>query len=439
MSNSFREISFWLMDALKGKHIKNHYNDINFILENYNTEASKTARENRLLNLLNHACKTTPFYKDVSNFKSIKDFPVINKNIIRNNYNDFKSEDYIHKKNTPVVTSGSTGTPFKLFHNKNKRLRNTADVIYFAKQAGYQLGTKLYYMKVWNDINRKSKFQMWKENIVPYSIHNYTDDDFKMFISKIKADRNDKNLVGFASTFELLCKYMDKTKAEPLKSNNIKSIIANSEALTSYAKNTMEHYFECPTLSRYSNMENGMLAQQSRTGGEEFHINWASFYIEILNLDNDEPAKYGEYGRVVITDLFNYCMPIIRYDNGDIAMMSENPKGKELAPVISQINGRKVDTIFDTNNNTITSHIVTVNMWKYDELKQYQFIQVGEKDYIFKLNPIAKFTKENEILSEFKGYLGKDANITIEYVDDIPLLSSGKRKLVVNDYSFSNP
>ena len=71
-------------------------------------------------------------------------------------------------------------------------------------------------------------------------------------------------------------------------------------------------------------------------------------------------------------------------------------------------------------------------MWKYNTLNQYQFIQIAEKTYLFKLNTDKTFLKEDELINEFKGYLGNDADIKIEYVNEIPLLSSGKRKKVLN-------
>lgn len=126
-------------------------------------------------------------------------------------------------------------------------------------------------------------------------------------------------------------------------------------------------------------------------------------------------------------------MPLIRYDTGDLAYLSPNKKDINGAPVLERIEERKVDLIRNTNNEVITSHIVTLNMWKYAELKQYQFVQKGSKDYVFRLNPWKEFSREQELINEFRGYLGNDANITIEYVDEIPLLSSGKRRLVTNE------
>jgi len=287
-------------------------------------------------------------------------------------------------------------------------------------------------MKVWNSINQKSPFKLWMENIKPYSIFNYSDKDIENLLDDIAKDKSEIGIVCFASTCDVIVNYRDANKAEPFN-YNIKSIIANSDALSNHTKDRMEKYFQVPTLARYSNMECGMLAQQNYSGGYEFNINWASFYIELLDIEEDRPAKPGEMGRVVITDLFNYCMPLIRYNTGDLGFISPNKKDKNGAPVLERIEGRKVDLLKDTKNAVLTSHIVTVNMWMYSELKQYQFVQKADKEYFFRLNPWSAFTREAELIAEFKGYLGKDANIRIEYVDEIPLLSSGKRKLVVNE------
>ena len=426
----FRKKAFWGLDFLKGSPVRKHYNEVKFIMENFNSNKANTLRSNHLKNILKHAKETTPYYNKLNLGYDLNDFPIIDKGVVRENYEAFKSELFLNSKNTPVVTSGSTGTPFKLYHNADKRARNTADIIYFAKRGGFELGSRLIFMKVWNSINQKSPFKLWMENIKPYSIFNYTDKDIEKLLDDIKKDKSDKGIVCFASTCDAIVNYLDAIKAEPCN-YNIKSIIANSDALSNHTKDKMEKYFQVPTLSRYSSMECGMLAQQNYSGGYAFDINWASFYVELLDLEEDKPAKPGEMGRVVITDLFNYCMPLIRYNTGDLAFLSPNTREENGPPVLERIEGRKVDLIKDTKDNIITSHIVTVNMWKYSELKQYQFVQKANKEYAFRLNPWDTFPREAELIAEFKGYLGEDVNINIEYVDERPLLSSGKRKLVV--------
>ncbi len=91
-----------------------------------------------------------------------------------------------------------------------------------------------------------------------------------------------------------------------------------------------------------------------------------------------------------------------------------------------------MDAIYDVKGAVVSSFTITNSMWKYSELAQYQFIQISTNKYKFKLNSLEKFRRENELVEEFKGYLGNDVEIKVEYIDEIPLLSNGKRKKVLN-------
>jgi phenylacetate-CoA ligase len=63
------------------------------------------------------------------------------------------------------------------------------------------------------------------------------------------------------------------------------------DALSKNTKDKMEYYFKITTLSRWSNMEAGMIVQQDYNGGHEFNLNWASLYIELLDLEEDKPVN----------------------------------------------------------------------------------------------------------------------------------------------------
>ena len=79
---------------------------------------------------------------------------------------------------------------------------------------------------------------------------------------------------------------------------------------------SLEQAFHCKCVSRYANEENGFLGQDY-TKNNIFIPNRANYYIEILKLDSEESAELNEVGRIVVTDLYNYAMPMIRYDTGD--------------------------------------------------------------------------------------------------------------------------
>ncbi|MHA7060065.1 hypothetical protein ACWGOQ_0022750 [Aquimarina sp. M1] len=120
---------------------------------------------------------------------------------------------------------------------------------------------------------------------------------------------------------------------------------------------------------------------------------------------------------------------MIRYDTGDIGTMDFDENN---IPYLSSVEGRKLDVIYNTKGEIIPSH-VSYKLCKYGDYKQFQLVQNGQKDYVIKLNTDKK-VDENRMLKEYRGYFGQDANIKIEYVAEIPLLSSGKRREVFNTY-----
>lgn len=435
MLQNFRNIrstAFWIRDYLKKGRIGNHYREIEFILENFNSPVALKKREILLKRILDHAATTTPFYRALKNNGSIHDFPVINKSLIRENFDQFRSESYIGKPFITMTTSGSTGTPFTVYQDLNKKNRNYADTLYFAMMAGYDMGHLLYYLKIWSENNRISKLKARMLNVVPVDVIRLDERVLADLIRSVESNRRPKAFLGYASAFDNIVSYLNRT-GSPAIQGNVRSIIAISESLSPDTKKEMARFFGVPVVSRYSNLENGIMAQQC-AHHDEFHINVASYHIEVFDLDKDEPVEPCTLGRIVVTDLFNYAIPLIRYDTGDVGIISNAPSCDLATPVLTRLEGRKLDLLYDSAGNLISSYLVYKNMWKYTEINQYQLIQEGKKEYRFKININGSFAREKELIKEFKSYLGEDADFRVEYVSEIPLLASGKRKKIVNNY-----
>ncbi|MTE25443.1 phenylacetate--CoA ligase family protein [Winogradskyella ouciana] len=431
--NSVRNKFFWTLDGLKGGLIKNQLNEVELGVKYPNSDKAKDLKNQHTNNIIKHAVETTLYYGNFNNAKTISDFPVIRKTTIQDNFEQFQSYKFKDSDNFKVSTSGSTGVPFFLYQNKGKRNRNHADIIYFFNAASFEIGNRLYELEVWRGHNEKGKLKAWLQNAVQFDISRLTDERIEAFLNLIKKDRQSKKtMLGFASSYEMVAQYLERNNIF-LKDTGIIAAIANSEYLNTYTKETLGKHLDTQVLSRYSSEEVGMIAQQTLQSPNNFVINHASYHVEILNLDNDKPVKPGEFGRIVVTDLFNYAMPIIRYDTGDIAKLALNEDGVE---VLEQIEGRKMDVIHDSKGNIVSSFVVYTKFYNYYHLlKQYQFIQQGEKEYEVKLNLQGEnFEFEDELITSIKSDFGSDANVVITYVDEIPPLSSGKRRKVINNY-----
>ena len=425
---NWRWYLFWLMDFLIGGQIHKAYKDIKRCYYNENNHIEKDVS-----NLLEHARKTTKFYSQYTQNK-IEDFPIMNKRMIIENYEEIKSSKYIGKKLHKMSTSGSTGTPFTVVQDKIKRSRVIAEVLFFGKICGYTFGQRQVFFRVWVNSVKKSKLKQFLQNMITEDISNLDSDKMQQIKELLTKDKKIKNILSYSSTMGQVSKYLLEKGLTP-KDFSVKSIICGSELLQDETRNNLKKVFNSNIVSRYANEENGILGQEC-IEKQEFHLNTSSYYFEFLKLDEDKKAEKGELARIVITDLYNYALPMIRYDTGDLAIVGDATCDIKVNAVIKEIFGRKVDLIYNTEGEALSPHAITNNMWNTQNIKQFKFTQISKDEYVILLNVEKNFDKEQEkeIKEKFIKILGNNAKIKIEYTDEIPVLASGKRRYIENLY-----
>lgn len=425
---NWRWYLFWISDFFKGGKIRKAYKDIEKCYYNGNEDI-----EQDISNLLEHAKKTSKFYGKYTGNK-IQEFPVMNKRLIIDNYDDIKSSDYIGKKLHKMSTSGSTGTPFTVIQDKIKRSRVIAEVLFFGKKCGYTFGQKQVFFRVWVKSVKKSKLKQFLQNMITEDISNLDSNKMEHIKEILTTDKKIRNILSYASTMGQVSKYLLERNYKP-KDFSVKSIICGSELLQDETRNNLKKVFGCNVVSRYANEENGIFGQECLEK-QEFHLNTSSYYFEFLKLDEDKPAEKGELARIVVTDLYNYALPMIRYDTGDLAIVGEADCDVKVNNVIKEIFGRRVDLIYNTKGEALSPHTITNNMWEVKNIKQFKFTQISQNEYVILLNIEKNFDKkqEKEIREKFETILGNNARVKIDYIDEIPVLASGKRKYIENLY-----
>ena len=425
---NFRWYLFWIRDFLQGGKVHKAYKDI----ENSYYGRKDNTKQN-IQNLLEHAKKTTEFYSKY-NTDSLEQFPVINKKTIVENYNQIISTDYKDKKLHKMSTSGSTGTPLTVVQDKRKRSRVIAEVVFFGKMCGYTFGERQMFLRVWVKSVKKSKLKKILQNMIPEDVSNLDLKKMEEIENILKKDKKLKCILSYASTLNKLSKHLLEKKYTP-KDFSVKSIISGSELLLEETRENLKELFGCNIVSRYANEENGILGQECITD-KEIHLNTADYYFEFFKLDEDVPAEEGELSRIVVTDLYNYALPMIRYDTGDLAIVGKSNCNIS-AKVIKEIFGRRVDLIYNSKGEALSPHIITNNMWGVENIKQFKFTQISKNEYKILLNVTENFQKEKqekELKEKFGMLLGEGVIIEIDYTEEIPVLSSGKRKYIENLY-----
>lgn len=429
ISELLREYAFILWDFLKGGKVLKNKREIEWLLSHPQYVPSFQAK--KFQELANWATNQTVFY---SKYKkkgtySLKDFPIIDKNIIKENHEDLCSEFASKSGTIKMHTSGSTGTPLVIKQDSAKRNRVYAEMIYMWGFSGYKIGMRYAFLRRWNCINRKSKITSLARNLAMVDVYALDDNALEEVRNQLYNDKKVRMIIGYASTLDRLGEYLRSKNAKP-SDFNIVSIISGSEVLTEKTRTCLKDVFGCNVVSLYSNQENGMLAVECNEN-KEFHMNTASYIFEILKVDSDEPANIGEVGRIVITDLFNFAMPIIRYDTGDLTIKKEKPDCVLNTDVVTAIEGRKVDVVYDTTGRALSPHTITNGLWRLDKLKQFQLIQKSKTKYCFKVNDPHDAYSDEELIRTCKEFFGEAASIDIERVDNIPVLVSGKFKYLI--------
>lgn len=432
---SCRYIAFWSIDAARGGKVRKAYNLLKDIDSGrLNDEEIASYQENAIANLLQHARKTINAYKGQATL-NLCDWPVVRKTDLKEGLDNHMSSNFSKEKLFVMSTSGSTGTPFRCYQDVNKKRHVNAEVLYYNGLVNFKIGKRIIYFRSIVGEVAKSPLVQFLQNIRLIDCHNLSDEGITKKLNEIAiCSANGGGMVlSYASTLDAFRKYFQKHGIEGAKTCKVYGVVSGSELLQDITRNTLEKAFGCKVVSRYANEENGFLGQDD-IDANVFIPNRANYYIEILKLFSDEPASEGEVGRIVVTDLYNYAMPFIRYDTGDVGAWVETTHFGKKVKAIGKFGGRVVDMVFDTKGNQISPHTITNNMWNFQGIEQYQFVQKDKATYLIKLNITSiTFKDEEKLIELFKEKLGSDAIIKIEYCNEIPVLASGKRRYIVNE------
>lgn len=395
----------------------------------------RATTEAALQQLLEYATTHCGFYRPYQG-KAHCEFPVVNKNIIRENIDGIRvPEDENPQQKKGVAyhiqkTSGSTGTPFSIAQDTRKRNRRLAELKYFGEEVGFNSHDELLQLRIWTNWHSKGKWQSIKENIIPYDCTILDDARLKPMFEIIERE-SIKCIRAYANSYDLIARYALKNGCHP---QTLRVMIAGSEALPDTTRSLVEQAFPgVPIISQYANEECGILGQEHLWEPGKYHLNRAGYIMEVLKEDCDEPAADGELGRIVLTDLTNYATPVIRYDTGDLGVLMHDESG---VPYLDKLYGRKLDLLYSASGQPVYPMYFARVLKNFKNVLQWQFVQEGRKSYVLKLNWSEPSDEaENQMVAEIKAILGEDAEIRVERVSDIPVLKSGKRRCVVNNYS----
>ena len=400
----------------------------------------------RLKSLLQHAYLTVPYYKrvfDSAGFKpnqitSVADLhkvPLLSKQDVGANvYFAMFSELHNKKEMHKINTSGSTGEPFVCYADKFQLEMRFATTLRALEMSGWKFGDKQ--LRLWHQTLGMSRTQAFKERLDAWFMRRHFIPAFEMSEDSLKnlmriIEKKKPVLIdGYAESLNFIA-IASGTKSK----HSPKAVMSSAQQLTDSTRAQIENQFGAKVLDKYGSREFSGIAYQCLESPHH-HVQDESYILEILV--NGRPAEVGEVGEIVITDLNNYSMPLIRYRIGDMAIAIEQADCACGRPhsQIGTISGRTQALISCTNGVWLPGTFFAHFFKDFDfAVQHYQITQESPEKFTLRIVPKSQFTQEvnNRIIGELKGYTGQDQLIEVELVEEIPLLKTGKRTPVVSN------
>lgn len=401
----------------------NGCDEIRYLLNN--PEANKVFSKHYENEILTYATKFSPFYKKYEGFKSLQDFPIVNKDFLKQHWDEIAvpqlaNDEHICTK----FTSGSTGVPFKMILDKYKHARWIAANKIFRENVGVKSHEKTVFVSETVKDKNIPQERMDRDNVYYFFLPYLDDASLTKFVNDLQ-NQKVRTMTALASIYDAIARWIVSGKAPKWEGDFI-AVFSVSEPLKETTRKIISNYFNCPMYVLYANEENGVFGVEDGSG-KGLRANNVDFTLEVLKMDSDEPAEDGEIGRLVITDYFNKTFPIIRYENGDLLSVVHNEDG---SMYIKEIVGRLADTLYAMDGRIVPYFDGISFMEEFMDIRQFQLIQDDYTHFKWLLNT-DNHSYEDIIINHCKKLFGEDSVWQIEYVSEIPKLRSGKFRMTV--------
>jgi phenylacetate-CoA ligase len=397
-----------------------------------------------LKNLLRHAYRSVPYYRHLfderglspSALQSPADFekiPVLTKSDIRASGSALLSNCYdgirLHRK----TTSGSTGVALSIWVDDDSLQWKRACTLRSDEWSGWKLGERV--AKLWGnpDYLRRGMRGRIRNAVLDRARYLNTlkmDEAALAHFARKLRKKPASLLFGHAHSVYLFAEYVRANRLTRLRP---RGIITTAMVLHEWQRRTIENVFKCKVTNRYGSEEVSLIACECECH-DGLHVNADGVYVEVLR--DGRPAGPGEAGSVVVTDLTNRAMPLIRYQIGDVAVLSGRvcACGRGL-PLLERLEGREADYVVTADGELISGISLTENFALHvPGLAQLQIVQEAVDRFVFRIvrGPEFGAASLQRIGALVAERFGPGVAHECAFVDRIPQEPSGKYRFCIS-------
>jgi phenylacetate-CoA ligase len=416
-------------------------------LEQTQFDAPSDIRERQLAavrDIVRHAWTTVPFYRerwqkaglhprDMRTLDDLEQFPILTKSDIRTHGAALRSDEYRNRVVFTKTTSGSTGVPLSIVIDAGAMAWKRACTIRADQWSGWRLGERV--ARLWG--HGAAERGNWKTRLMRWLV------DRECYLNTLGIDRHGLRafadrlrrqppglLFGHAHSLYLLAAFVRSHCPGTIQPTGV---VSAAMTLHDWQRGVIEDAFATPVTNRYGCEEVSLIACECEEH-HGLHLNADGVYCEIVP---DERLSAGpNAGRLLVTDLTNRAMPLIRYQVGDVVVASERTCacGRGL-PLIEKVVGREADYVL-TPAGTLISGISLTDHFATEIPGAAQVQIVQEKLTFLRLRLVAGagFGPESRrrIEAMVRSTFGPDMQYAVDLVDAIAPEPSGKYRFCVS-------
>jgi len=403
----------------------------------------KHRQEQKLRQITAYASTNVPFYRRLlreqhvnpSSIRSLEDLaklPTITRRDLYRNFREMSAPG-LSGRGELVTSSGSSGPAVSCYIDQITISESIATSVLFNLWASWLPGmTTLQIMRARpENISQQVYWRLMRTKFLnSLDIRNSTAKSF----AKVIASSDPSLIISYPSVLGMIARNMDATPP------SVRGIIVGSETITPNVARDIEESFARRAFNRYGLSEFGGVLMQDCDLHQGLHLNSELAVVEVLDSDGERVAE-NERGRLVITGLRNFVMPLIRYDAGDIGVAGGECACGRGFPVVSDVVGRTSDVVRGKNGDEISSFLLLNALHYYgffaEFIAEFQFVDKAPGKVGLRIVPTQRFldnpTKNGAYI---EGRLERTLPILdfeVEIRDELRREESGKQNLVVRN------
>ena len=397
--------------------------------------------------LLTHAFEHVPYWQatfkglgltplDINTLDDIRKLPIIDKNDIRAHKERMIADNWRGKTWTKS-TGGSTGTPLELDYTpESYDWRVACSKRGYSWAHGCEDGKKHAY--IWGvGIGKQPLLKQMKQRMHHALLRQKYFNCFEFDEAKMNECLRSLNrfkpeyIVGYTNPLYEFARFIQTTERLSFVP---KAVISAAEKIHPFQRATIQSVFQCPAFNTYGSREFMLIASECEKH-EGLHLSMENLFVEIIKEDG-APARPGETGDLVITDLHNDGMPFIRYRIGDVATASDHQCscGRGLS-VLADVVGRSLDIIRTPDGRQVPGEFFPHLMKEFKGVERFQVVQDKLDHLEVKIIKNGRFSdgEFRFMQDEVSKIVGAGVKIDYVFVAEIPLTKTGKFRVTVSE------